>query len=270
MTISAQVLAPEIQGGDVFYQMIKPMAELISPQHAALPLLSEISLHGTAHVLNTSFTDRIVFGVLKNTHPLVYCSQMNQALFLFTSEKKHWHHALRKAARENLEYRKQYFISHHTDNKHVKVRPNGPLGLAVFAIKDIPAKTRIAVFRGETYRSTSAVNLPEIMRDHAIQVGPEEFVFGYKGLAHCLCHSCDPNCGIRNLTEIFTIRDIAAGEQLSWDYRCSENSDWVLETCLCGSERCTGTVKNFDSLPREIKAEYLAKSMVSEWIRENI
>ena len=81
MTISAQVLAPEIQGGDVFYQMIKPMAQLIHPKHAALPLLSEISLHGTAHVMNTSFTDRIVFGILKNTHPLVYCSQMNQALF---------------------------------------------------------------------------------------------------------------------------------------------------------------------------------------------
>ena len=270
MTISAQVLAPEIQGGDVFYQMIKPMAQLIHPNHAALPLLSEISLHGTAHVMNTSFTDRIVFGILKNTHPLVYCSQMNQALFLFTSEKKHWYHALRKAARENLEYRKKYYISHHTDHKAVKVKPNGELGLAVFATENIPAQTRIAVFIGEKYQSKTALGLPEIMRNHAIQIGPQEFVFGYKGLAHCLCHSCDPNCGIRNLTEIFTVRDIIAGEQLTWDYRCSENSNWVLEKCLCGTKRCTGKVANFDSLSSKVKAEYLSKSMVSEWICQNI
>ena len=246
------------------------MAQLIHPKHAALPLLSEISLHGTAHVMNTSFTDRIVFGILKNTHPLVYCSQMNQALFLFTSEKKHWYHALRKAARENIEYRKQYYISHHTDHKSVKVKPNGELGLAVFATENIPAQTRIAIFTGEKYQSKTALGLPEIMRNHAIQISSQEFVFGYKGLAHCLCHSCDPNCGIRNLTEIFTIRDIVAGEQLSWDYRCSENSNWILENCLCGTKRCTGKVANFDSLEAKIKAEYLSKSMVSEWICQNI
>ena len=266
MTISAQVLAPEIQGGDVFYQMIKPMAQHIKPEHAALPLLSEISLHGTAHILNTSFTDRIIFGILENTHPLVYCSQMNQALFLFTSKKKHWYHALRKAARENLEYRKQYYISKSSDHKAVQVRPNEKLGLAVFATEDIPAGARIAVFSGEKYQSKTALDLPAIMRDHAIQVASCEFIFGYKGLAHCLCHSCEPNCGIRDLTEIFAVRDILAGEQLTWDYRCSENSNWVLEECLCGSERCTGSVTNFESLPSEIKSEYLSKSMVSEWI----
>lgn len=153
-----------------------------------------------------------------------------------------------------------------TDCLSVDVHPNGKLGLAVFATEDIPANTRIAVFTGETYRSDTALGLPEVMRDHAIQTGPKEYVFGYKGLAHCLCHSCDPNCGIRHLTEIFTVKDVSAGEQLTWDYRCSENSNWVLETCLCGTDRCTGTVKNFDSLPNKMRTEYLSKSMVSEWI----
>jgi len=53
MTISAQVLAPEIQGGDVFYHMMKTMALKITPEHTALPLLCEIPSHGTAHSLNT-------------------------------------------------------------------------------------------------------------------------------------------------------------------------------------------------------------------------
>ena len=266
MTISAQVLDPSIQGGNIFYKMMKSMALQIKPEHAALPILSEIPSHGTAHTLNTALNDRIVFGILKNSHPVVYCSQMSQVLFLLISEKKNWNHALRKAAREKREYRTQYFLSRSTDHTGVEVKPNGKLGLAVFATEDIQAGTRIAVFTGETYQSNTALGLPDIMRDHAIQIGPEEFVFGYKGLAHCLCHSCDPNCGIRNLTEIFTIRKINAGEQLTWDYRCSENSNWVLEDCLCGTARCTGTIANFESLSPETKSEYLSKSMVSEWI----
>lgn len=270
MTISAQVLEPGIQGGDAFYKMMRSMALRIKPEHVALPLMCEIPSYGTAHILNTAFTDRIIFGVLKNTHPLTFCSHTSQALFPFVSEKTHWHHALRKAVREKREYRTQSFISQPTDSNAVTVRPNGKLGLAVFATERISAGTRVAVFTGETYQSKTALGLPVIMRDHAIQVGPQEFVFGHKGLAHCLCHSCDPNCGIRNLTEIFTIRDIDAGEQVTWDYRCSENSNWVLENCLCTSHRCTGTVANFESLPSKTKSEYISKSMVSEWITSTL
>ena len=266
MTISAQVLDPEVQGGDVFYDMMRSMALKISPDHAALPIISEIPPHGTAHTLNTAVNDRLIFGILKNEHPVVFCSRMSNSLFLLVSEKRHWSNALRKAVRKIRQYRTQYFISLPTDHKSVIVKPNGGLGLAVFATENIPAGARIAVFTGETYRSKTALGLPEIMRDHAIQVGPEAYVFGHKGLAHRLCHSCDPNCGIRNLTEIFAVRDIAKGEQVTWDYRCSENSNWVLQDCLCGSDRCTGTVGNFDSLPPAFKSEYISKSMVSDWI----
>ena len=60
MTTSAQVLHPNIQGGEVFYNMMKSMALKIKPKHAALPILSEIPPHGTAHTLNTTLNERIV------------------------------------------------------------------------------------------------------------------------------------------------------------------------------------------------------------------
>ncbi len=266
MTISAQLLNPDIQGGEIFYKMMRSMALKIKAEHAALPILSEIPTYGTAHTLNAAMNHRLVFGVLKNGHPVVFCSQMSQALFPLINERSHWRHILKKAAREKQQYRKQYYISLPTDHAAVTVRPNGKLGLAVFATKDIAADTRIAIFTGEKYASKTALGLPEIMRDHAIQTGLAEFVFGYRGLAQCLCHSCDPNCGIRNRTEIYTIKAVSKGEQLTWDYRCSENSDWVLDNCLCGTDRCTGSVKNFDSLPQNMKDEYLSRSMVSDWI----
>ncbi|MEP3655765.1 MAG: SET domain-containing protein-lysine N-methyltransferase [Litorimonas sp.] len=266
MTISAQVLSPEIQGGEVFYEMMRSMSLQARPEHTTIPLLCEIPSHGTAHTLNTAFTDRIIFGVLKNGHPLVFCRQVSQALFPFINKKEHWSFLLRKAVRKKWEYRAQYFEAKPTDNSNVIVKPNGKLGLAAYATADILTGTRIAVFTGETYQAETALGLPAIMRDHAIQVGPQQFVFGYKGLAHRLCHSCDPNCSIRNLTEIYAVREIKSGEQLTWDYRCSENSNWVLQNCLCNSDRCTGSVANFDSLPLKMKSEYLSKSMVSEWI----
>jgi len=266
MTISAQILLPHVQGGDIFYDMMRSMAQAISPEHARLPLLCEIPPFGTAHTLNTAFTDRIIFGVLKNTHPLVFCKRSSEALFPFIHKKTHWNHVLRKAVRENLHYQTKFFIRLPTDHPNVIVKPNGKLGLAVFATAPIPKGSRITIFTGETYQSETALGVPEIMRNHVIQVGKTEFIFGHKGLAHCVCHSCDPNCGIRNLVEIYAVKNISEGEQITWDYRCSENSNWVLDTCLCGNERCTGFVGNYDSLPSHFKSEYKAKGMVSDWI----
>ena len=266
MTISAQIISRNLQGGEIFYDMMRSMALTISPEHTKLPLLCEVPSFGTAHTLNRAFTNRIIFGVLKNTHPLVFCEETSQALFPFIHKRDYWNYSLRKAVHDKRHYRTKYFIPHSSDNKNVIAKPNGERGLAVFATAPILKGSRIGIFTGERYKSTTALGLPEIMRDHAIQVSRDEFVFGYKGLAHCICHSCDPNCGIRNLTEIYAIKNISKGEEITWDYRCSENSNWVLETCLCGSERCTGSVKNFDSLPTSFKKEYLSKGMVSEWI----
>ncbi|GGX74028.1 hypothetical protein GCM10011309_25200 [Litorimonas cladophorae] len=266
MTISAQIVRQEAQGGGVFYEMMRSMAQRVTPPHAELPLLCEIPNDGTAHVLNTAFTDRLIFGVLKNDHPLVFCQKTSSALFPFLTDKSHWQHRVREKLVKKRQFEKQFFVSSSTDHPGLEVRENGAMGLAVFATDEIKAGERIAVFEGEIYHAKDALSLPNIMRDHAIQTSETTYVFGYQGLAHCLCHSCDPNCGIRNLAEIFAVRDIAKGEQLTWDYRCSENSTWVLDKCLCGTDACTGKVGNFDSLSESTKMRYLENGMVSEWL----
>lgn len=266
MTISAQILHPSALGGDIFYAMMRSMALKITPEHANLPLICEISPEGTAHVLNIAASRRIVFDVIKNGHPVVYSEKTSDALYPFVTDESHWIYRLKKEICQQREYKTQHYVRSTKDNPNVEVRSHGELGLAVFATAPIKEDDRIAVFEGEPYNAEDALAVPSMMKDHVIQTGPTSFVFGYRGLAHCLCHSCDPNCGIRNYTEIFAVRDIKAGEQVTWDYRCSENSIWVLENCLCGANRCTGRVANFDSLSGDMKHEYLSKNMVSEWI----
>ena len=266
MTISAQILHPSAYGGEIFYAMMRSMALEVSPSHAVKPLICEIPPTGTAHTLNVASSRKIVFDVIKNEHPLVYCKKTSDALFPFIADKAHWIHALRSEMQDQKDLKNWHYVRSIKDHSNIDVRPNGDMGLAAFATAPIQAGERIAVFEGETYEADDALTLAPIMRDHAIQVGPKTYVFGYRGLAHCLCHSCEPNCGIRNYTEIFAARNIASGEQLTWDYRCSENSTWKLDTCLCGSKRCTSVIANYDSLPAEMRKEYLSKGMVSEWL----
>jgi len=154
-----------------------------------------------------------------------------------------------------------------TDNPNVIVK-NTPKGRGVFATRNIPAGVLIAEFVGELIISDLATTVPADVVDHVIQVGPKEFISAKGRLAEIINHSCDPNCGIQNLTQVVTAYPVKAGDEITWDYRCSENSDWVLEQCLCGAERCTGRVNNYESLPDNFRAEYLQKGMISEWISE--
>jgi SET domain-containing protein len=64
-----------------------------------------------------------------------------------------------------------------------------------------------------------------------------------EGLGAFLNHSCDPNCEIdeiKNRVWIFAIRNIAAGEELLWDYNLYDDDDPA--PCHCGSPKCRGTM----------------------------
>jgi len=63
------------------------------------------------------------------------------------------------------------------------------------------------------------------------------FGFAPRGtfLDDCLNHSCEPNTGFAgNDPVLYALRDIAAGEELAWDYSTSiSEKGWSL-ACLCG------------------------------------
>lgn len=154
-----------------------------------------------------------------------------------------------------------------TDHPFVDIRQTAK-GAGVFATKAIPAGTLIAEFVGDIYTSETATGVPQSMVDHVVQVGENKFVHARNRLAEFVNHSCDPCAGIKNLIQIVTIRPIIAGEEITWDYAMTEMSDWRLENCLCGVERCRGTVGSFLLLPESVKQEYLAAGIVSAWIRK--
>jgi hypothetical protein len=71
-----------------------------------------------------------------------------------------------------------------------------------------------------------------------------------------LNHACDPNA-MRSGVKVFAWRDIAAGEEITIDYRLNafDGSSWP---CECGTASCTGTVVgSYFSLSEERQRAYL-------------
>lgn len=65
-----------------------------------------------------------------------------------------------------------------------------------------------------------------------------------KNTARYINHACDPNCHTEqfgNTIWIVAIRDIAAGEELTYNYGYELN-DEPAEPCYCGAQHCCGYI----------------------------
>jgi len=72
--------------------------------------------------------------------------------------------------------------------------------------------------------------------------GGKRIIDGY-GVAAFVNHSCKPNCEtdqIRGKMWIIALRDIEAGEELTYDYNLYDGEDDA--PCLCGARRCRGSL----------------------------
>lgn len=128
----------------------------------------------------------------------------------------------------------------YVDHPHTQVRCTHDRGMGVFAVAPIAAGETVAWYDGPLLPDDWYgwdTEEAELWLSHAIQVGPETWV-ACSGNAKLLNHSCEPNCGIKNFTRICAMRDIAAGEELTWDYEMTERSDWWEIACLCGTPSC--------------------------------
>lgn len=88
--------------------------------------------------------------------------------------------------------------------------------------------------------------------DRLYENSPVTYLFGLDdgktvidghGTAMFINHSCDPNCETEQIDDrvwIRAIRDIAAGEELTYDYLLYDGDDEA--PCYCGARTCRGTM----------------------------
>ena len=138
----------------------------------------------------------------------------------------------------------------------VEVREAGTKGRGVYAKRAFA--TGEFVFRRRHARvvdEAGIATLDEWDRIHLCELGFDRFaVLAPPGCY--LNHSCEPNA-MRHGVTVFAWRPIAAGEEITIDYRLNafDGDSWP---CMCGAPSCTGTVVgSFFALDPERQRSYL-------------
>ncbi len=131
---------------------------------------------------------------------------------------------------------------------HPLLQPvNGSSGRSIIAIEDLPSGMVVAVWGGTMYDSDGFNALPHARQQISVQV--EETLFlvpEIEGPAEWFNHSCEPNAGMMGQIALSTLRPVARGEEIRYDYAMSDGSPYDEFECGCGAARCRGRVTGND------------------------
>jgi hypothetical protein len=117
------------------------------------------------------------------------------------------------------------------------------LGEGVFLTKDAQKGDIVFVTGIEDYDCPNSV--------HASQVSIDKWIL-FSKMGRTINHSCSPNTGVGydGLNWYFrALRDIKAGEEITYDY---DMMNYVVDNfphCLCKSAGCRGEIKGYRTLP---------------------
>ena len=126
----------------------------------------------------------------------------------------------------------------------VEVRPSAIDGRGAFAAEAIPARRKIGEIRGEPIsvreaqqrvRGLARIMIVEVSERRAIDASRSNDVLRFTN------HSCAPNSVLRirqGRVELYAMRDLAAGEELTVHYGESHHRGQL--ACRCGAPRCSG------------------------------
>ncbi len=126
--------------------------------------------------------------------------------------------------------------------------------------------TTTPIAKGRRVAEYTGPKLSKEQADHAYEDSPITYLFGLgKGeividghsMAMFINHSCDANCETSEVggrVFIKSIRPIAAGEEITYDYCLYDGGDDEA-TCNCGAKKCRGTMYSKEEVRRRKRAK---------------
>ncbi len=134
-------------------------------------------------------------------------------------------------------------------------------GRGVHAVEAIAGGEVVAVKGGHVVDGTAAAGLPKAIRDSAFPIGPDLFLAAltgdeYDGVMMRVNHSCEPNVGMGGNVLLVSMRDIAAGEELTIDYALFLADPRFAMQCRCATAACRGVVTGTDWVRADLQARY--------------
>lgn len=129
-------------------------------------------------------------------------------------------------------------------------------GTGLFAGKKILKGEVIFVMRGRIVSFHPRNKRDAMMFPNRVGIGKDLWMEPDMEFVRFINHSCNPNSGIRGKFTFCALRDIEAGEEITFDYSISEDSQWELR-CFCGEKNCRGIIRGIRYLPRDVFLSYL-------------
>ncbi|MEF7615073.1 SET domain-containing protein-lysine N-methyltransferase [Aquincola sp. MAHUQ-54] len=141
--------------------------------------------------------------------------------------------------------------------RRTQVRSSGVHGKGVFALRPLAAGTTLFEYAGEVITWAEALRRhphDPSQPDHTFyfHIDDQHVIDGAHGgnASRFINHSCDPNCEadeVEGRVFIRTLRPVAAGEELSFDYGLVLEGRHTAKVkkqfaCYCGAAACRGTM----------------------------
>jgi len=129
----------------------------------------------------------------------------------------------------------------------------------VYTTTPIKRRTTIAEYTGPRLVHAAA--------DAIYEHSPRTYLFGLEdgvrvvdgdGIAAFINHSCDPNCESDVIDEkvvIRALRNIDAGEELSYDYCLYDGDPDDLALCHCTAKNCRGSMYSEEEIEKRNKSK---------------
>jgi SET domain-containing protein len=160
-----------------------------------------------------------------------------------------------------------------------RIRPSPIHGRGLFAARPIRRGEVVAVKGGHILDRRALARSPAHAEASHIQI-EDEFYIGARARGEVranklfINHSCQPNVGIRGQITFVALRDVAAGEELTYDWAMEENRR-ARTRCTCQAPSCrkilTGQDWRIPALQRRYRgyfSAYLAAKIAAPSTRD--
>lgn len=147
-------------------------------------------------------------------------------------------------------------------NPKIVIRNAGEKGIGSFVSEPV-AKDEILIVQGGRILPSVMLDTPEyepyayhcFQIEREMYICPIDLVREHADGVFNVNHSCEPTAGFRGQITLVSMRDLEAGEEVTFDYAMTDvgtaEEGWEDMTCLCGTPSCRSAITGRDwQLPK--------------------
>lgn len=131
-------------------------------------------------------------------------------------------------------------------------------GCGVFARQPISKGELISLWGGKIVRKQDLDPTMPRFTQRVLQIDEGLYILTAENVEpnDCFNHSCDPNLGFSGQIGLVAMRDIEAGEELTFDYAMSDGEPYDEFECYCGKPGCRKKITGNDWKLPELWLKY--------------